>query len=1036
MSSQDGGADLSWKSKGISNKSSSAERRGVLYSANLYQDDLVAGVDDDREQKGDHSGKGGAWAAKRRMEREKANLHRSRIEVTLFQVLHSMVTGNETPRSLAFPLLFFEDMQMLYFCWHPGRSFPGMPSWAPYIWNPLILRPAAYNSFLILFGIAMLVVGTLIGTIVFCAVSFSSGKFKYIFPLNLLRAGTLLAVGILNIPIAEVLITVLHCKEGSIYLYPEVQCFSTAAHLIPFILAVMGLLLFVPYTLLMALSYVDGNPKSSKNTTTRANGRTDFLYIAIKLFIVFIWEFVELPIAKLGFLVPCLLILTKEVLHRQPFHNETLQTIRAGILTTASLSSIIAILAEAMDSDSIVPFVFLCLALLVGFIAGAIVNKLLFKRITQQVYDRFQSRVKLMRARDAGVVSFAALPKSSSTRGKFFEMPEDPTSVLEEISDNIGKLTSERVNEEPPMFNSPNDVELACRFVRYSKDPKSMLLMRELYEAAFQQFPKDGYVHIQAAMYLLAFGAETTMVIHPEETNAEKAEDIPYHLETLMELKAFWTYVRRATTSKDYLLYPNYLSAIATATMLCHDNYKRLLERFPKSKMVLRLYAQFHAVVLTDPDETRRLLGLADELEDTTNNSDAILQLDNVSAGEQESELVMVDRSPSAQTGVIPDQAQEMLDENIEIVDPATSHKRISLKPITDDLNERPPSVPQTYSKRLQIIMLMIGGMIIFALVYSNFVISSLDDSISEFLLTTDIGRYALAICQSARLMSYWGHQGDFKQFNHWRSEMMTYHDKLFLESMPYLTARSDMTTGIQQIIKYDEVSTPGGRVSPHLKYVNQYQLASEVLEASASLALEDISYYQSVAPSSDRRVRFLVDNMLVAGQGLRDVNINGEAEFVSNVTSQLTVIYVLLVLECLVVMALGFFVFYPLLTGTHRMQLGYLKYIRSISKKVTDEILLTIDEQLEFLQIDDGVKLPSNLGQDGPRTGEGWKTSMNFWASLFAIGVCSIAVLVPVLLRLPINEEYIKIVNYTGSGRKYFIREVRTLAYEVDRQS
>ncbi|KXS12089.1 hypothetical protein M427DRAFT_72225, partial [Gonapodya prolifera JEL478] len=410
------------------------------------------------------------WAAKRKLEREKANLHRSRLQVTIFQVLHSMVTGNEMHWRLAFPLLAFEDMQMLYYCWHPGHSFPGMPSWIHYIWNPLILRPESYEQFLIIFGVAMGIVTVLVGTVIFCAISFSSGKFKYIFPLNVLRAGTLLAVGILNIPIAEVFITVLHCENGAISLYPAVTCYSSIAHLIPFILAVIGLLLFVPYALSLSYIYVDGNPKSPKNVMTRSNGRTDMLYLAIKLTVVFVWEFASSSSTKLAVLVPCLLILTKEIVHKQPFHNEILQMIRSGMLMAATLSATVALISEiAAPSDSILPFALLCAALIAGFAGGAVLNNLVLRWITVRVYDRFQKRVRTMHKADVGVVSFAALPQLG-LKGRAFEMRNDPTAVLGTLSEDIRKLTSERSHVDPPMFESPHEVELACRFVRYSKN--------------------------------------------------------------------------------------------------------------------------------------------------------------------------------------------------------------------------------------------------------------------------------------------------------------------------------------------------------------------------------------------------------------------------------------------------------------------------------------------------------------------------------------------------------------------------------------
>ncbi|KXS13281.1 hypothetical protein M427DRAFT_382115 [Gonapodya prolifera JEL478] len=168
---------------------------------------------------------------------EKGMRKRSHLEHILFSVLNSMVSGNEVPSSLAYPLTIFEDLQLLYFCWHPGYSFPGMPSWIHYIWNVLAYRPDAYSTFLVLLGIAVLIIVTLVATIVFSGISFNRGKFKYMWPLSLLRAGTMLAVGVLNIPITEVLLVSLDCTGGVLTTYPQVSCFTSAQHVLPFIVS-------------------------------------------------------------------------------------------------------------------------------------------------------------------------------------------------------------------------------------------------------------------------------------------------------------------------------------------------------------------------------------------------------------------------------------------------------------------------------------------------------------------------------------------------------------------------------------------------------------------------------------------------------------------------------------------------------------------------------------------------------------------------------------------------------------------------------
>ncbi|KXS20450.1 hypothetical protein M427DRAFT_28172 [Gonapodya prolifera JEL478] len=250
---------------------------------------------------------GGETAARRRAEREQM-VKRSMIERTLFSVLNAMVTGNEVPSMLAYPLTILEDLQLLYFSWNPGYSFPGMPDWLPYLFNPLALRPKDFSSYVVLFSIAVLIIAALAGTATFCSISFNQGKFKYIFPLQVLRAGTLLAVGILNIPIIEVLVAVLDCHQGVLKEYPDVACFSSSSHMITFFLAVISLVIFCPYTLIMGLVYVDGNPKSPKNPMSKANGRSDFLYLLVKLSAVFVWELVDSPLTKLAILVVALFV--------------------------------------------------------------------------------------------------------------------------------------------------------------------------------------------------------------------------------------------------------------------------------------------------------------------------------------------------------------------------------------------------------------------------------------------------------------------------------------------------------------------------------------------------------------------------------------------------------------------------------------------------------------------------------------------------------------------------------------------------------
>ncbi|KXS13274.1 hypothetical protein M427DRAFT_71499 [Gonapodya prolifera JEL478] len=942
-------------------------------------------------------------------DREVPTAKRSRIELTLFSVLHSMVAGNEVPPSLAYPLTIFEDMQLLYFCWHPGHSLPGMPSWIHYIWNPLTLRPGNFYAFLAIFSAAWLVVSTLVGTICFCGFSFSRGKFKYVWPLILLRSGTLLAVGILNIPITEIFLVPLDCDNGALSMYPQVACYTSVQHLVPFILSIIGLVLFIPYTIVMALVYVDGNPKSANNPLTRAHGRTDLLYVVVKLVVVFVWEFPVPPANKLVILVVFMLFLTKETIQKQPFHDVTLQSIRSGIFVAAVVSSFISLLSEVLGAsslDSLGPFITLVVSLPFSFALGFFLNRWVINTVTRRIYMRFQAQIKDMRTK-TGMLSFAGVERNGPRLSRRVSIVENQIShVLDDIGTNIMSLTSEKTVKEPPVFRSPHEVEIACRFVRNTENPNALILMREIFEAAFLQYPKDGFVHITAALYLLAFSSETTMLLHPSETNAEKAETLlcklasmrnafdvrflsfvceklieqtlkvgggviknvvcsyvevlsqenyakTYHIASLSELKAFWTSVRRGSTTKDYLDYPNYLPFIADATSKAKENYHRLTTRFPKSKNTLRLFAQFTGTVLADAEECRRLLASAEELEELEQGSDFDLTkehprhlLKQVSLEKNASLARMKGFSEENHDEGPPNSVDErklsrrtFSDAEAPVVSrkAASSHGGSSQtsesrevrrqRIMRNEFIKRLVNIPLTFSRRLKILAGVCVIVATCAIGYTTSVFSSVAVDVNSFLTTTEIGRMAVASIQAARLMSYFGSKGDNTSYQYWKKQADSANTFTATVSLPYLIDRSSLQTGMVDVVTYDKITKDALSTQPYSKSMNQYQ---------------------------------------------------------------------------------------------------------AIPKKALDDILLQIDEQLELL-VQDGVegKAGSSTIQDGARGGHRITESLNVIASLFLIGACACAILLPLIYRLPTNTTYVSLVNYTG-GRKYMVRMVRTLGYEV----
>ncbi|KXS13282.1 hypothetical protein M427DRAFT_382143 [Gonapodya prolifera JEL478] len=140
--------------------------------------------------------------------------------------------------------------------------------------------------------------------------------------------------------------------------------------------------------------------------------------------------------------------------------------------------------------------------------------------------------------------------------------------------------------------------------------------------------------------------------------------------------------------------------------------------------------------------------------------------------------------------------------------------------------------------------------------------------------------------------------------------------------------------------------------------------------------------------------------------------------------------LYVVLVVLVLVVIAKVWLIWYPLLQESRANQLRYLKYLQSVSKKTLDEILLVIDEQLEFLTEDGVDHTSTSIGQEGIAKRR-WREYLYLAGSMFLYGLATWATLVPAIAVLPVNSTYVELVAFTN-GRKFLMRITRTLGYEV----
>ncbi|KAJ3339295.1 hypothetical protein HDU93_008402 [Gonapodya sp. JEL0774] len=483
--------------------------------------------------------------------------------------------------------------------------------------------------------------------------------------------------------------------------------------------------------------------------------------------------------------------------------------------------------------------------------------------------------------------------------------------------------------------------------------------------------------------------------------------------------------------------------------------------------------------VLADLDESRILLDRASELEDPNYSTDS-LPLDENDEGDEspdpnESRMLKDDRSRSYTTVSVdlhaPTTEEALSTQEIQtnlrnegsrrensnanrkqtkaIVHGPVSRKTASshgggssqtsesrearrARVMRSEFVTRLIQVPQKFENRLKALSILCVALAAFAIVYTNSVFASVASGVDAFLTTTEIGRTAVAAVQAARLMSYFGNVGDSANYQKWKQDLTKQNNYLGNVSLPYVLQRSADLENIVQVRMYYQITGVRNPAAPEVAYINQFELANVVNEYVRKLLAEEITFFQRFPPTEDYRIRFLVDNVITIGENLKAVCDVGQTDFGTMVVNELLVLWVTLVALIVFGILNIAFVWVPLLREVRNTQLRYLKYLPAISKKSIDEILLVIDEQLEFLTEDiaDSKNAPTSQ-EDAIRMGRRRKDIWHLGLSLFAFYACACAILVPAIIRLPINAAYVQLVNYTG-GRKFMSQMTRTLGYEV----
>ncbi|KNC99207.1 uncharacterized protein SPPG_09279 [Spizellomyces punctatus DAOM BR117] len=218
-------------------------------------------------------------------------------------------------------------------------------------------------------------------------------------------------------------------------------------------------------------------------------------------------------------------------------------------------------------------------------------------------------------------------------------------------------VTARKSLRPPVVFKSWLEADIGCRFLRESvRDAASLEIMTIVFMEAIEQYPKHPGLALNYAYYLWTFGDDPNTAqyyveaakanspsfdvrfrIYMEEREHEqesRAEDlatssfnvasyveyqsmerqaIESHLRSLTAMKLFWSSLAREQLNVK--TFPAYLDVMYNTQSSATIYYEKLLERFPNSKQILRLYAKYLLTVKNNQELGVQLLTQAEDIE-------------------------------------------------------------------------------------------------------------------------------------------------------------------------------------------------------------------------------------------------------------------------------------------------------------------------------------------------------------------------------------------------------------------------------------
>ncbi len=373
--------------------------------------------------------------------------------------------------------MVLEDLQLTFFAWNPKLFLEGSGYQViQYIFNPVFWL--IENGTIALYAISFAIFAALAILTLVCTVGLVKARLKATWPLSFLRTLLWLACSFQLSSILLAFAQPLVCVNGAVHGFAGLSCGSDG-RIALLAASGVGAALLVGYAAIMSLLYNQTSPSSKTGKTT---GRVGLVYVCVKLVLVLIRVLVDVKVASI---VTSILIggLTAVMLITQPYFESTLNRVRFGMFFSSwivSICSIGAAFADLSAQSTTSSLAYTAVTIAAGLIAipaGYYLCTYFTKTTLDSIYGRMQMELELQKEAKLGDVRIHR-------------------SQLDLIYSNMTEVINVKAKtHEVSVYPDEYWCEHAARFVRESYlDGKAATLALQIFEIAFEQFPKSAHV--------------------------------------------------------------------------------------------------------------------------------------------------------------------------------------------------------------------------------------------------------------------------------------------------------------------------------------------------------------------------------------------------------------------------------------------------------------------------------------------------------------------------------------------------------------